>query len=102
MDILAARAPTPESRAWARDEAARKKHAAEAVKAFRTLTVAVAPMAEEAKAAFPGKDEQSLDRQGRAFVKLARENEDVQQYRADACAPALFSSHETLLLTDVP
>ena len=79
MDLIA-RVETPESRAFARDEAARAKHAQGAVRAFRALAVASAPMAEEAKAAFPGRDQQSLDRRLRAFTKLAKENEDVQQY----------------------
>ncbi len=79
MDLIA-RVETPESRAFARDEAARAKHARGAVKAFRALAVASVPMADEAKAAFPGRDQQSIDRRLRAFTKLAKENEEVQKY----------------------
>ena len=75
-----ARVETPESRAFARDEASRAKHAQGAVRAFRALAVASAPMADEAKAAFPGRDQQSLDRRLRAFTKLAKENDAVQKY----------------------
>lgn len=79
MDLIA-RVETPESRAFARDEASRAKHAQGAVRAFRALAVASAPMADEAKAAFPGRDQQSLDRRLRAFTKLAKENDAVQKY----------------------
>lgn len=79
MDLIS-RVETPESRAFARDEAARVKHAKGAVRAFRVLAGDSASMAEEAKAAFPGRDPQSLDRRLRAFVKLARENDDVRKY----------------------
>ena len=79
MDLIA-RVETPESRAFARDEAARVKHSQGAVRAFRALAVASAPMADESKAAFPGRDRQSLDRRLRAFAKLAKENDAVQKY----------------------
>lgn len=79
MDLIA-RVETPESRAFARDEASRAKHAQGALRAFRALAVASAPMADEAKAAFPGRDQQSLDRRLRAFTKLAKENDAVQKY----------------------
>jgi integrase len=77
---LIARTETPESRTFQRDEAARVKHAQGAVRAFRALLQEIVPVADQAKAAFPGKDEQSLDRRARAFVKLARENETIQKY----------------------
>ncbi len=78
--LTAARVETPESRAFARDEAARLKHAEGALKAFKALLPALAPLGVILKKEFPGKDDESVSRRARAFVKAAKDHPKVQAF----------------------
>lgn len=79
-EILTARVETPESRAYARDEAARLKHAEGALKAFKTLITALAPLGVLLKKEVPGNDDEAISRRARAFVKAAKEHPKVQAF----------------------
>lgn len=75
-----ARRPTPESKVWKADIKARKEHVAGALKAFRKLMGQLKPYALKAKESFPDKDKMSLQRRGRTFVKMVRNQADMLQY----------------------
>jgi len=77
---LTARRTTPESQAWAKDVKARKRHIADALKAFKTLLKELQPYADQANAALPGDDKESLSRRGRAFIKMVKVLPEVQDY----------------------
>ncbi len=75
-----ARRPTDESRQLQQDEKARQKHIKAASRAFKLLVKILAPLAQEAKAAFPGRDKLSRQRRGRAFAKAVKTNTDMAEY----------------------
>lgn len=79
MDLLA-RVETPESRAYARDEAARVKHAEGAVKAFTALIPTLAPLVVVIKREFPGKGDEIVSKRARAFVKASKEHKKIQEF----------------------
>ena len=74
------RLPTPESKAWDRDLKARAKHVKDALAAFRDLLKALQPYADRAQAEFPGKDQESLQRRGRVFVKFVKDLPELNAY----------------------
>lgn len=78
--ITAARTDTPESRAFARDEAARQKHAEGAMRAFGPLIKALAPLVVVIKKELPGKGDEIQAKRARAFVKAAKEHPKVQAF----------------------
>lgn len=78
--LTAARVETPESRAYARDEAARLKHAAGALKAFKSLLPSLAPLVVVLKKEFPGKTDEAVAKRARAFVKAAKDHPAVQAF----------------------
>ena len=78
--LTAARVETPESRAYARDEAGRLKHAEGALKAFKALIPSLAPLAVTLKKEFPGKDEEAVSKRARAFVKASKDHPKVQGF----------------------
>jgi len=75
-----ARRPTPESRAWAQDIKAREKHVLGAGRGFKALVKKLQPYADRALAEFPDKDKASLQRRGKAFVKLVKGLPEVANY----------------------
>lgn len=79
-NLTAARVETPESKAYARDEAARLKHAAGAVKAFKSLIAALAPLVVILKKEFPGKTDEAVAKRARAFVKATKDHPKVQAF----------------------
>lgn len=97
-----ARLPTPESKAWERDEKARAKHVAEAVRAFVPLLETLRPFADQATKAFPGKDKDSLASRARTFVKLVKDNPALKTYLdtwigTDQHHPQAYSWRSTII-----
>jgi len=85
---VVSRQPTPESRAYERDEKNRVKHMTGAKRDFRALLVMLQPLVDAAIAKFPDKDKLSMDRRGREFNKLAK------------VAPAMTSYLDTWIGTE--
>ena len=69
---VVSRQPTPDSRAYARDEKNRVKHMKGARRDFRALLVMLQPLAEASVAKWPDKDKTSMARRGREFSKLVK------------------------------
>jgi len=78
--LTAARVETPESRAYARDEAARLKHAQRALKAFKALIPTLAPMRVLLQKEHPGKGEEAVAKRARAFVKASKDHPEIQAF----------------------
>ena len=74
------RAQTPESKTFQRDIKLKDQHVAGAQKAFKDLWKGLKPQAEAANETFPDRDEVSLQRRPREFVKLVKDLPSVTAY----------------------
>jgi hypothetical protein len=75
-----ARLPTNESARFRQDEKDREKHVKGTVGALKVLLPFLKPFADVAHAEYPGKDETSISRRGRAFMKSVKADSRANEF----------------------